>query len=57
MKSYNYIRNSQVLEPNDEWTISYKRMLIFIEEKEYEAALRKIIQLLDNFDGEQAKVL
>ena len=48
-------KEQPTLESKKEWTTGYNRLLIFIDEKEYDSALRKIIKLLDNFDCEQGK--
>ena len=51
------IKERNIMYPlnNDEFSKSIERLQIFIEEKEYEAALRKINSLLENFDAQIAQ--
>ena len=51
------IKERNIMYPlnNDEFSKSIERLQIFIEEKEYEAALRKINSLLENFDNQKAQ--
>ncbi len=51
------IKERNIMYPlnNDDFGKNFERVQIFIEEKEYEAALRKINLLLENFDPQRAQ--